>query len=524
MSDRLEVIPGPGAVLRIGTITAWIGPSASALLLDFVVRAAQRAPQTPTAAQALADHILGVLRNGDPERAAPFAVVGGGEGGWVALLHGPVQLWDGARLATANPNPGWLALFLGTPVVATINAAGSPPRGSSGSVFDLKEGVVPGAGFVLAPDPAGFVPTASHPRATSNPRATPFTSDPRATITPAATPSPAVAEAHPGARLTPVTSPDAPGGWGPERSSPGSASPGGATPAIPPPPAPSPHPSEVGSLDQSSNAQWPRGDFSNPAPVPGGGLSGGLGLGRLPTMIESQRVPPPPPPPTPGVAAVGELASPASKRPVVARSSAVSSPNRANVDQRPAPSLLVDLRGPHQPPGPPLPARGGAASRPVDATVVRGVRCVRNHFNHPLSPTCVHCATPIAESQRQPSDGPRPPLGILVRDDSTVFSLDSDYVLGSAPEGDPAVIGGRTLPLRLAGPATEEVSAVHAELRCSGWDVTVIDRGSAYGTFVLRPGEQVWERLSPDQAHVLTPGTHLACGQRILTYASPWPG
>jgi hypothetical protein len=111
----------------------------------------------------------------------------------------------------------------------------------------------------------------------------------------------------------------------------------------------------------------------------------------------------------------------------------------------------------------------------------------------------------------------------LVRDDSTVFSVDGSYVLGSGPEGDPAVISGQARPLRLSGPATEEVSAVHAEVRCQNWDVTLIDRGSEYGTFVLRPGETDWERLAPYQVHVLTPGTHLACGQRILTYASPWP-
>jgi hypothetical protein len=209
------------------------------------------------------------------------------------------------------------------------------------------------------------------------------------------------------------------------------------------------------------------------------------------------------------------------ERPVVTRDSAVSSPNRSDVDQRPAPTQIIDLQVPSQPPGAPLPA--SATPAPAAGTpIVRGVRCGRNHFNHPLSSSCVRCGAPIDEAT-QTSEGPRPPLGVLVRDDSTVFSLDCGYVLGSDPGGDPAVAAGQLRPLRLSGPATEEVSAVHAEVRCSGWDVTVIDRGSDYGTFILPPGEAEWERLPPYQEHALTPGTHLACGQRILTFASPWP-
>ena len=113
---------------------------------------------------------------------------------------------------------------------------------------------------------------------------------------------------------------------------------------------------------------------------------------------------------------------------------------------------------------------------------------------------------------------------MIIRDDGAVFSLGAGYVLGAAPETDPTVTGGLALPLALRGPGSDRISSSHAELRLSGWDVTVMDRGSSAGTFILGPGEQQWTPLAPYQGQVLAPGTHVACAQRIVTYASPWPG
>ncbi len=197
-------------------------------------------------------------------------------------------------------------------------------------------------------------------------------------------------------------------------------------------------------------------------------------------------------------------------------------PQSSEAAAPPAPELTVDPAAEGTPPGEPL---APVAAPPVASSggaVVSGVRCARGHFNHPAAQDCLRCGLDLAGNQGQVS-GTRPSLGVLIRDDSVVFGLDAGYVLGTTPERDPTVTGGLARPLRLAGPAAEEISPTHAELRLIGWDVAVVDRGSAYGTFVLRPGEDQWARLPPYQAHVLAPGSHVACGQRIVTYASPWP-
>jgi hypothetical protein len=115
--------------------------------------------------------------------------------------------------------------------------------------------------------------------------------------------------------------------------------------------------------------------------------------------------------------------------------------------------------------------------------------------------------------------GTRPPLGCLVGDDGTIWRLDSGYLVGSNPASDPTVRGGIARPLSLEG---AEMSAAHAEVRLAGWDVEVVDRSSAGGTFVFEPGAREWIRLRPYEPRALKPGTHIAFGQRIVTFLTPW--
>jgi hypothetical protein len=120
---------------------------------------------------------------------------------------------------------------------------------------------------------------------------------------------------------------------------------------------------------------------------------------------------------------------------------------------------------------------------------------------------------------REQVSGTRPPLGVLVADDGTIYRLDRGYLVGSNSSRDPTVGGGLARPLVLRG---TDVSGSHAELRLTDWDVTVIDRGSAAGTCIYEPGAADWIRLRPYEPRVLTPGSHVAFGQRIVTYISPW--
>jgi len=76
------------------------------------------------------------------------------------------------------------------------------------------------------------------------------------------------------------------------------------------------------------------------------------------------------------------------------------------------------------------------------------------------------------------------------------FRLDVDYVIGREPQHDPDVLAGAVRPLRIAD--TEGVvSRRHARVALIGWDVHVVDLGSANGTFVQLPGTLSATNWSP---------------------------
>jgi hypothetical protein len=125
----------------------------------------------------------------------------------------------------------------------------------------------------------------------------------------------------------------------------------------------------------------------------------------------------------------------------------------------------------------------------------------------------------IPPGARDTVSGSRPSLGVLVADDGTIYRLDQGYLVGSDPGRDPTVGGGLARPMVLAG---NDVSSSHAEVRLVDWDVAVLDRGSAAGTSVFARGATEWVALRPYETKVITPGSHVAFGQRVVTFISPW--
>ncbi len=185
----------------------------------------------------------------------------------------------------------------------------------------------------------------------------------------------------------------------------------------------------------------------------------------------------------------------------------------------PGPPGSVNLRSVAKLAGPPLPL-GRGPDRPIPGVpVVAGALCPRGHLNRPGVSVCVRCATTMPEQVSYTVSGTRPALGCLVADDGAVYRLDRSYVVGSNPTRDPTVGGGLARPLILT---QGDVSASHAEVRLNDWDVVLVDRGSAGGTSVFEPGAAEWERLRPYEPRVLLPGTHVAFGQRIVTFMTPW--
>lgn len=107
------------------------------------------------------------------------------------------------------------------------------------------------------------------------------------------------------------------------------------------------------------------------------------------------------------------------------------------------------------------------------------------------------------------------PTCIAVLDDGTVYELDSDYVIGRDPEEDGSVRSGRARPLLVEDP-NGTVSRVHAELRVRDGEISIVDRDSSNGTWIMRPGES-WFKLDPGVVTSVPVGTQISVGARALT-------
>jgi hypothetical protein len=147
--------------------------------------------------------------------------------------------------------------------------------------------------------------------------------------------------------------------------------------------------------------------------------------------------------------------------------------------------------------------------------VVEGVLCVRDHFNDPGAWSCRQCGIGLDQPPRGFQRRERPPLGVLVLDDGTRFTLDGDYVLGREPALDGDVLAGRARPLRINDP-NGTVSRLHLKISLVGWQVEVSDLGSANGSVIESPaGERA---LTPFEPAMIEPGARIGIGHRNLQY------
>lgn len=153
------------------------------------------------------------------------------------------------------------------------------------------------------------------------------------------------------------------------------------------------------------------------------------------------------------------------------------------------------------------------------APMVQGIMCARRHFNDPTSVYCALCGISMVQQTHNLVEGPRPPLGVLVLDDGSVFALSGDYVLGREPEQAPEVVSGEASALSLDDPDVT-MSRVHAKVQLVDWSVQLVDAHSANGTFTAAPGELEWSRLPVGSRVVLSPGTKISLGGRTLVFDS----
>jgi len=161
----------------------------------------------------------------------------------------------------------------------------------------------------------------------------------------------------------------------------------------------------------------------------------------------------------------------------------------------------------------------GSSSYVSVGPLIQGVYCKNGHFDDPEALFCAICGISMNQQTLVPRPGERPPLGVLLLDDGSVFQLDSDYVLGREPSLDASVAGGTARPLRIADD-TGIVSRVHARVHLDGWRVLVTDLGSANGTRVLLPGQPADQPLVPQVPIVLATGSQVDLGGRGFRYES----
>ncbi|MBZ2194720.1 FHA domain-containing protein [Occultella gossypii] len=296
--------------------------------------------------------------------------------------------------------------------------------------------------------------------------------------------------------------------------------------SVPPPPAPSG--AQVPPSPAGSAVPAPPSQRSVVPPPPSAGTpvvppAPSAGTPVVPPAPSASPVPPPP-------SGAPVVPPPPSGAPVVPPPPSAGTPAAALAPPRLS-ELIQD--GPAEPPRAPLPPAApaprqtaqqkaaekaaGVKERPQD--YVQGFRCSRKHLNDPRVSFCRVCGIRMDQMTGVLVEERRPPLGLLVLDVGATFVLDDNYVLGRNPESDAAVREGTLRPVRLDD-TSGALSRVHAEIRLSGWDVVLIDRGSANGTYVAATDEQSWQRLAPNQHFVLTPGTHVRVGQRTFTFES----
>jgi FHA domain len=172
---------------------------------------------------------------------------------------------------------------------------------------------------------------------------------------------------------------------------------------------------------------------------------------------------------------------------------------------------------------PPLPIAGAPGEGAVRTTttepevVVEGVRCPAGHVTDPERSTCLTCGRPC------PPDAPRlrlprPPLGILVTDGGTIYTVTGDFVIGREAEEAPDVLAGRARLLLLRD-AARSTSRVHARLTVTGWKVLLSDEGSANGTFLSRSGAAgPWLPVTQHPPVALVHGDRMRLGKRQLLF------
>lgn len=535
---RAVVLPGAGAAIRLPGLVCLLQPPEGgelalghlARLVEILTENSAAHPATP--GRPLARRLARWLGSLDP--GPDFGTVAATDGGIAIFLHGAVDAVVGGQRHSARDSGAWLDRLLDHPggPLMLIPSAGPTPDNSPRAVFDLRGGVVP-AGAVLLLPRSGTLPSAL---------ATPplcATTEPGAGVRAGAGPAPAEPPAVPGDAVVPAPA---------AASSGGGARPGPAPRPAPAasPAAPVPAAAAATAAESPAAGAWPSPsggvESTPPAPLPavlpaapagwaadGGAPAAAGAWPAAPSPPGGPGAPHPPRPPAGEVTALGGALPGTPTGPQAARISPI-----LGVGPDEPPRAPLDAGAVPHPPWPAQEGTNGAAAvgagvagapaQPgqdggVAVPMAAGFRCARDHLNDPRNHFCVICGIRMSARTGVVEVGPRPPLGLLVFDDGSTYTLDADYLLGRMPESDPRVVGGELRPLPVDDPEAQ-LSRGHLVIRLEGWDVTAIDE-STNGTLVAHASDQAWSRLTPRTPLRLLPGTRVRVGGRSFVFESP---
>lgn len=147
---------------------------------------------------------------------------------------------------------------------------------------------------------------------------------------------------------------------------------------------------------------------------------------------------------------------------------------------------------------------------------VQALVCATGHPNPTHASACSRCGAPLTT---QPVVIPRPVLGRLLMSTGEVVELDRSTLIGRNPKITGRLTGELPKVVRLE--PFQGVSRSHAMVRLEGWQVLLVDLGSANHTTVTLPGRSP-QRLHPDEPVLLSHGAliDLGSGEVTATYES----
>jgi hypothetical protein len=131
---------------------------------------------------------------------------------------------------------------------------------------------------------------------------------------------------------------------------------------------------------------------------------------------------------------------------------------------------------------------------------------------------------PLPIGGEPPAEQPAipPPLGLLLFDDGTTFSVDGEVVVGREPLGDSRVASGEAQPL-VVKDADRSVSRLHLRIAPRGDAVELVDLKSANGTAIRQPKESAWHQLTPGVPTTISSETEVRLGNRTFMFTAQDP-